>query len=513
MAIRSLAIWVLVFCSACVNSGNPLMVTGESGQYLGHRAETPQIVEFLGIPFAQPPVGELRWQAPQADQTTGVVDAAIFRPGCMQTLYMVDWYHDLIDRFGGDKASFPVPEFSEDCLYLNVWTPSLKATEKLPIMVFIHGGGFRGGWAYEPNYVGDRLAQHGVVVISIAYRLDIFGFISNKGLATANYGLLDQIAALKWIRKNAAAFGGDADNVTLFGESAGGASIGYLMASADAKGLFHRAIVQSAGYELTVPDRREDFITQWDAAAQADFANGRVERMREISAAEAMSVAERAYPNYRPDAVVDGHSVALEPATALATGQVAPVDLMIGSNADEWLMYLDPESDDDDVVAWVEVNAPSVAAELESELSGNALRKLDRLTTGRNFACPALRLAEYARENEKAAYLYYFDRVRDSDYARNIGAYHGAELPYVFDKHDEWLPTDDVDRRLTNLMQRYWTNFARTGDPNDAGLPVWNGFREEGEHALNLGDNVGMISHPERKLCEYLARRNDSEPQ
>lgn len=427
----------------------------------------------------------------------------------MQGPHMVDWYKKLVADFAGDPESFPVPEFSEDCLYLNVWTPQPSVDGNLPVMVWIHGGSHRGGWSYEPNYIGEQLAREDVVVVSIAYRLDLFGFFSHPELDISNFGLLDQLAALRWVQENITAFGGNKNNVTVFGESAGAASIGFLLASPQADGLFARAIHQSAGYELVNTDTREQFLEKGVALERellAGSGEGGIDALRDASAEDLLAVAKYLYADYQPDIVVDGISVTDVLRRSLDQGQLHAVDLLIGSNADEWLMYLDAKSNEADLQRQTDEyafnNREAILAELERE--SPELRRLDRLITAREFVCPSLMLASDARARNTNAYVYYFHRVRPGPEAAAIGAYHGAEIPYVFDTHDEWLPTADTDREIGRAMMRYWAAFARTGNPNTDGLPEWPLFSARGAEALQIDDTIRVARHPEAALCEVM---------
>ena len=220
-------------------------------------AETELFI-FRGIPFAKPPVGELRWKSPVPIEPPKAIDARSFKSACMQDTYNTEWYHDVIESFGQDKSMFKhVESVSEDCLYLNIWTASIDSSEKKPVMVWIYGGNDVGGWTYEPNYLGHKLAQKDVVVVSIPYRLNIFGFFNHPEMEnqTGNFGLEDEILALQWVKDNIAQFGGDPENITLFGESAGGAHVTYHIASPLSEGLFDRGIIQSGGYNLSNPSR------------------------------------------------------------------------------------------------------------------------------------------------------------------------------------------------------------------------------------------------------------------
>ena len=185
-----------------------------STRYQGGMTADGSVEFFLGVPFAQPPVGELRWRAPQPyNSKPGVLQAVNFAPACQQGTHMFEWYRDVVKSFGGDPATFPEPDVSEDCLYLNIWRPARSGAAALPVLVYIHGGSNKGGWSYEPNYLGENLARRGLIVVSIAYRLGVFGFFAHPELADANFALLDQIAALKWLNQNMESLGGDAANI------------------------------------------------------------------------------------------------------------------------------------------------------------------------------------------------------------------------------------------------------------------------------------------------------------
>ncbi len=481
----------------------PVVATG-AAVITGRWTAGTHTAAFLGVPFAEPPVGDLRWRAPVEKVLSGAIDATEYKPACMQTPYMVDWYRDIVGRFGGDPAAFPFPRFDEDCLYLNIWTPEPGTDAPLPVMVWIHGGNLRGGWSYEPNYVGDELARRGVVMVSIAYRVDVFGFFQHPDLDIADFGLLDQIAALRWVKDHIADFGGDPDRVTVFGESAGAASIGYLLAIPAARGLFQRAIHQSAGYEFVNEDTRAQFLDKGAAIGRRVLGDGGragIAALRNAPAQALMEAAENVYTGYRPDVVVDGVVLTRTVSSALDSGRLGAVDIVVGTNADEWLMYLDP--DDRDVAGHAKELGLTMTPQLAAALDDGAgpLRTLDRLITGHEFVCPSLRLADYMRKRGKQAWAYYFTRVRPGPGGAAIGAYHGAELPYVFDTHDDWLPTTATDAALTEAMGNAWAGFAASGRPANA----WPAFDAEHAATMFFGDTIASGPHPERALCEAMA--------
>ncbi len=455
------------------------------------------ITSFRGVPFAAPPVGDLRWRAPQPLTGNGEVVEDEFAAACAQGDRLEKWYRSLIASLGEDPAQFdgPAKGYEEDCLYLNVWTNGFE--EPKPVMVWIYGGANVGGWSYEPNYRGHNLAQQEVVVVSLAYRLGIFGFLADARLdtddvASGNYGLLDLIAGLQWVREHIHKFGGDPGNVTIFGESAGATNIAYLIASPKAAGLFHKAIHQSAGYAWEDPVKRKAMLEY----SRTLFDDMSAEEMRALPADQLLEMVAADGPASGFGPVVDGN--ALTAPLSEAFSEQAGVPLMIGTNTNEWLMYLDPAEKLSDTLSTYE---PAQRALIQAELEGlSESLALDRYHSSRRMHCPS---DVMARVNNAPSYLYRFTKVRPGEFGEEVGAYHGAEIPYVFGTHDEWLPTDDVDRGLTRVIQDYWVNFARTGNPNGGALPEW-GVVSDGVGVMELGASSGMIAFPEVELCRLL---------
>ncbi len=345
-ALGMLALLLSVTATApCFASAAPRVDLGGSVLEGQSGERHPQVASFRGIPYAQPPVGELRWQSPRPlGERPPVRQATQFAAACYQDSYNTDWYRKVGAAFGADPAHFSEPRVSEDCLYLNVWTPRPADSARRPVMVWIHGGANRSGWSFEPNYLGESLAARGVVVVSIAYRVGVFGFFGHPQLdGNANFGLQDQIAALQWVQDHIAAFGGDAGNVTVFGESAGAADIGYLMASPPARGLFRRAISQSGGYQLLERRTLAD-VESWGRGLGAALpGHPDVAGLRRLDSATILAAANAALQDVDFGPAVDGAAV---PAP-LAGGshlQDAPVDLLVGTNQDEWLMYVDDDA-------------------------------------------------------------------------------------------------------------------------------------------------------------------------
>lgn len=497
---------LLLAGGALAGSDAPRVRLGDV-EFEGRASGTEGAAEFLGIPFAQPPTGALRWAPPQPWQAEGTHrDATRFAPACMQTPRLVEWYRKLIASFDADPASFPAPAFGEDCLYVNVWRPAVAPGARLPVLVWIHGGSNTSGWSHEPNYHGERLAARGVVVVSIAYRLGVFGFFSLPGLGQSNFGLLDQIAALAWVRANIAAFGGDPANVTVAGESSGANDIAHLLAAPRARGLYARAIMQSGGSSLTDRGDRAQALERGAALARelgtpADATA--LAALRALPAERVLAAAQTVYAGQYFDPVVDGDSVPEPARAAIAAGRLAPVPLLIGTNADEWSMYIEQPIDE---ARWLRENAPgreaAVAAALGEE--SRPLRRMDRLISAQVFVCPSLWLAGQVRAHGGDAFVYHFTRVREGPGGARMGAYHGAEIPYLFDTHDSWLPTAAADRRLGAAIMEYWLRFAASGDPNGAGAPRWPGYSAAAPLALELGDRIAPQPHPETALCRAL---------
>ncbi len=467
----------------------------------------PQVASFRGIPFAEPPVGDLRWQAPRLlRERPRVQQANQFAAACYQDSYNTDWYRKVGAAFGADPAHFREPRVSEDCLYLNVWTPRTADSARLPVMVWIHGGANRSGWSFEPNYLGESLAARGVVVVSIAYRVGVFGFFGHPQLrGETNFGLLDQIAALQWVQAHVASFGGDASNVTIYGESAGAADIGYLMASPRARGLFRRAISQSGGYQLLERRALAD-VENWGRSLGAALpGHPDLAALRRLDSATILAAANAALQDVEFGPAVDGTVVPAPIADGILL-QDAPVDLLVGTNQDEWLMYVDDDAES------LSAGLDAMPAAARPALRGLAAAEPtlreghDRAVTFANMVCAGYVMADAVQRAGGRAWVYRFTRVRPGPGGERLRAYHGAEIPYVFDTHDAWLATEGADRRLTQTMQQYWVNFAQNGDPNGAGLAEWPEYAAGKARVVELGDHVGPMAAPDHPLCLQQSR-------
>ena len=442
---------------------------------------------YRGIPFAAPPVGDLRWREPRpVAPWQGVRKAAEFAPRCMQGPV----FDDMVFR---DQPS-------EDCLYLNVWTPAKSAAERLPVMVWLHGGGFQAGSASEPRQDGARLARKGVVVIGINYRMGVFGFFSHPALAaesghdaSGNYGLLDQIAALRWVRDNVAAFGGSPDNVTIFGESAGSFAVSALMASPLARGLFQRAIGESGAYlgkNVLEPASRAT-SEQAGTAFAATLGETTIAGLRARKADQLLEAALKVQPWFSP--VVDGYVLPKNPDAIYAAGEQARVPLLAGWNADEIRAGIVLGKDRPTAKSFGEQTrkrfGPAAEALLKVYPAGTDAEAVESAAAlgGDLFLVYATWkwTQLHLKTSGSAVYRYQFDRkiplapgtkVNDVPAtAADVGARHAGEIEYVFGALDSspTVPWQPADRALSDQVMTYWTNFARTGDPNGTGLPAW----------------------------------------
>lgn len=444
-----------------------VVVDGET--LIGKYVEDGRVAAFLGVPFAEPPLGDLRWRVPQPLRTkTAQRVTTEFAAACMQTMRILDWYRSMAEKFGGSAEYYPDLEISEDCLYLNIWTPVPDHDAALPVMVWFHGGSNKSGWSYEPNYHGHKLAQEGVVVVSVSYRHGLFGFISHEDLgpddAAANFGLWDIIRSLEWIQENIHQLGGDKNRVTMFGESAGAENILALMFTDQADGLFHRAALQStASYGLppvsTLADERARMHKF--ASLLGDEANS-LEELKALPADKLLARYSAAFPDYYHSPAIDGQLIKRSTWDSIQAGDFRGRQMIIGINADE---SSDPEETID---SWL---------------------------------CPSEGAAQGAAASGHNAWMYFFTRVREDPAGEEIGAYHGAEYPYIFGTHDAYMTTNATDRTLQEIMQRYWVQFAATGDPNSAHTPDWPLYQGPKPVVQELGDEVITIPAPGARLC------------
>ncbi|MGA3370459.1 MAG: carboxylesterase family protein [Terracidiphilus sp.] len=481
-----------------------LTVKTEQGKVRGKIINYGKVKAFLGLPYAAPPVGELRWKAPQPPLPwKGERDATSFGRHCAQNHV---W----------DDIAFEDSGPSEDCLFLNVYAPEdAKANDKLPVMFWIHGGGFRAGASSEPRHRGDFLPLKGVVLVTINYRLGVFGFLATADLAkeangaAGNYGLLDMVAALQWVRVNIRNFGGDPDNVTIFGESAGSESVSALMASPAARGLFQKAIGESgAAFSGTLATRSLEAEEKQDGAWVASLGLRSLEELRATPTGKLLDAAKTRKEDFEP--AVDG-SFFPEPVPDLyAGGRQAHVPLLAGWNRDE----------DDSLVSGMTAGKWKLyaiehfhlrAAEFLKLYPGNtdeqAVRSAFDYGSDTFIAFATWQWIEaQGKTGDSPVYRYHFELAAlPSKYHPDTRAFHSDDIEYVFGTLDT-RPSETVraeDRKLSEQMMSYWTNFAKTGDPNGPGLPVWPHYDKDG---LLLHFDSTVIAGPDtlRPRYEFL---------
>ncbi|MBT8442090.1 MAG: carboxylesterase family protein, partial [Gammaproteobacteria bacterium] len=474
------------------------------------------VMAFLGVPFAEPPVGALRWTAPRplADKR-GYRDTKEFAPACMQKPRILEWYRDYAEIFGAPRDSYAPLVVDEDCLYLNVWTPSLAPEQPMPVMVYVHGGSNNSGWSYEIPYHGQYLAKQGVVVVTIAYRLGAFGFLSHPDLdgdAVANFGLWDQIAALRWVKRNISSFGGDPGRVMVFGESAGAEDILALLFAGPADGLIDRAALHStAGFGLRQPSLDEERARGTGLAHALSVPNS-IDALRAIAAEQLLDVYDEHFGTYYHSPAVDGQLLLESTWDSIRGESATGVPIIIGTNADEWLEDVDPDADMEMVQhrgnRLKHIDADTALRAVSGETDPR--EALDRLFTADDMLCPSQFTANRWNERGGDAWHYYFTRVRDGDAGRQVGAFHGAEYTYVFGTNYVGMPVSNVDRALTRTMMKYWIQFAASGDPNSDWAPDWPAFVAPDFNAQELGNTVRTIARPEADMCASFDRFHDA---
>jgi para-nitrobenzyl esterase len=519
------------------SSDSPLSVHVEGGEIRGEAIDVngTKVRAFRGIPFAAPPIGDLRWRPPQpVNPWDGIRRSVVFAPACLQPSEL--------------SYGHVFKQQSEDCLYLNVWTAAKDDTEKKPVMVWIHGGGNTIGGASAPFYDGRYFAANGVVLVSIQYRLGAFGYLAHPALTdeakkldghavSGNYGLMDQIAALKWIHANIVRFGGDNDCVTVFGESAGAANITYLMASPVAKGLFHRAIAESGYFgENTLLLDLDGGRTNKSAHRNGvEFArklgiNGddvqAFKSLRAVPAEKILSVpvsitsglgggtaGERPF---RFGPVVDGYILPLPPDDVWASGQMHRIPFIAGSLLDDGSVF--SRANPIKGLAGYQLTLRMIygsesarAMELFPAKSNEGVSSaVHRLLTMMAFRAPARRLVRWIEAAGGDSWLYHFSRNLQIGRAPREGVYHGLEVPYVFNTLSALV--GETDRAIAKDMLQRWVNFARYGDPNgkrDAThqiSPLWPKYRKVADEHLEFSDKIRIESGLDKEACDFLDR-------
>jgi para-nitrobenzyl esterase len=496
------SVFVLILANAClgslpsVSSGPAVRV--EAGVLEGMQFGTAENeVAFLGVPYAAPPVGELRWKPPQpVSRWNGTRKATEFGAVCPQL--PAGW--------------LPTLPWNEDCLYLNVWTTQLDALAKRPVIVYFHGGSNTAGYS-QLTPLGPALSRLGVVVVSANYRLGPLGFFAHPTLtaeskhhSSGNYGLLDQLQALKWVRENISRFGGDPDRVTVMGQSSGAVDICLLMASPLAAGLFQRAIMESGdcqgtfNEDIRTPVRYNGISGTGEGTGERlandlGVADGpdALQKLRSIPADEIL----KSWSKDRKvhfDAIVDGWIVPEQPASVFAEGKQMHVPVLVGSNADEATVFGHND------VKTVDQYKAYLLRDTEN-YSGQEFRAFPATSDADvpaaylrlendSFAYGAYSMAQMMTRTGQKAFLYYFTYVETGKRAP-LGAYHGEELNFLSNVFpDDWEHSQD-DEKLGEIVRTYWVQFAKTGDPNVAGVPQWPAYHARKDECFELGRTIG----------------------
>jgi para-nitrobenzyl esterase len=481
----------------------------ECGALQVNPANARGIRSYKGIPFAAPPTGALRWRPPQPPQKwQGVRPSDKYGKNAPQRVLFSD-----IDPFAIGS--------SEDCLYLNVWTPVEPGTsEKLPVLFYIHGGGFAVGSGSEPRYDGTRLAERGIVVVTVNYRLNALGLLAHPALtaesgSSGNFAKLDLVAALRWVKRNIAAFGGDAGAVTIAGESAGSMYVSVLMASPLARGLFHRAIGESGAQ---FPSGERPMHSLQEAEQQGlEFATKLGAKTADGLRKLPVEAILDAHPGLGFWPIVDGHFLTEKPIETFVKGQQADVPLLAGWNKDEGFNF--------DVLNWgaaregyehllstlFGANAKDVLALYPA---GKYLKESTRALGGDlviNHATWSW-LEAHLKMAKSELFRYRFDRAPKTPpgwfkKGAKAGAFHSCEILYVFDNLDAfpWLVNAD-DQKVADSTSNYWVNFVKTGNPNGAGLPEWPSYRGNSRPTLFIDFKTSIVNDPDRERHSLLAK-------
>lgn len=512
---------VLAFANAMA-AQTPKPVRTQAGMVQGKMEG--DVAVYKGIPFAAPPQGDLRWRAPQPPAAwKGVRDADKFAPACMQTPIVMP-------ALGLDALAV-----SEDCLYLNVWTPAKSPKDHLAVMVWIYGGGFTIGGTSLRQYDGEYLAKKGVVLVSIAYRLGPFGFLATPDLSaedhghSGNYGMLDQIAGLEWVKHNIAAFGGNPNRVTIFGESAGGIAVSMLAASPLAKGLFQGAISESGGSFAPARFSNEGgenvpplAVAEHDGSAflakigAKSIADARKMSAESITKASPPGAGAGFWPN------LDGYFLPGDEYNLYEEGRYNDTPVLIGTNSDEGALFVASTTAsvyEKSVHTGYGEYADKLLAAYPTGSDVEALRSARDLARDSTFGWGTWTWARLQSKRGKSkVYVYYFSHrppYPNTPQFKSWGAAHGAEISYVFGNFTPSMPPSAEDRVVSDTVSSYWVNFAKTGNPNAQGMPAWPAFSNAKPEVMNLNDPSKAIPLPNaeklKALDGYYAWRRSQE--
>jgi len=484
---------------------DPIMT--ETGLISGVKSETSNVIAYKGIPFAAPPVGELRWKTPQpAIPWHGVRKCESFGPSPMQAKPV---------PFMVYTPEFLIPErpISEDCLYLNIWSGAAKGDNR-PVFVWIYGGGFSSGGTAVPIYDGEALAKKGIIFVSVNYRVGVFGFLAHPDLteeapyhSSGNYGLLDQIAALQWIKKNISSFGGDPDNVTIDGQSAGSMSVNCLVASPVAKGLFNKGIAESGSFFIMKTNNLNEAEKQGLDLASYVHASSLAD-LRKIPAEQLIKFQAQ----YRP--ITDGYVLPKSVPEIFAEEKENNVPLIIGWNADESFVngFKNKEIFQKEAREKYGKDADEFLKYFPANTDEEAIRSQIIFSRDIIFAVSGYKWANIqSTQGKSPVFVYYFARKlpATADFVK-YGAFHTGEVAYVMDNlkflNRPWEP---IDFQLADMMSNYWINFIFSSNPNNKDLPDWPAYNTQTYQSMVFDKNSGKQTLPDKNGLEFLSSRTD----
>ena len=509
-----LSIVLLAGCLTAQNNKGLEPIHVEQGLLLGVPGSDPSVTVYKGVPFAAPPVGNLRWRAPQPPAAwDGVRTADKFSANAIQVM---------VKELGPWTPEYqPQGPTSEDCLYLNIWTAAKSSTEMRPVMVYIPGGAFTGGSGNCPVYDGEALAKKGVIVVTVNYRVGVIGFLALPELtkesehhSSGNYGLLDQVAALGWVKKNIAAFGGDPNNVTIVGQSAGAMSVHCLIASPLAKGLFHRAIAQSGSNYRSGPGQSLTSLEQTGLQFAKAVGAASLSDLRAMSAEDLLAASTNKF-SFRP--VVDGWLLPKSVDEIIAEGKQNDVATLTGWVADEGSYNdtygkLPAEEFRNQVQRQAGTEAVAILQLYPAATDAEAAVSQKNLS--RDIAMVSMYLWAATRRQTAAtnAYTYFFTHMEPGETQQRYLTFHSSELPYVFDNLKQSpRPWTAEDRHLAEELSDYWVNFISSGNPNGKGLPEWPAFNPKRVETMELGETMGprpLTSQEKFRTLEKLLQNS-----